>query len=234
MLFINIITVQVNNLYYFYYRSAENVNIVLKNDLNINLTYTTKLYSKYQLNVIEIFDEEVKPFIERMENRAKNDLNTPIKDQWIPTQELTFNSIIVIVLDIPQFVNFKSLNFEGLLLCEKKSKKFQTHLPKICLSVEDVTSEKYGIKISSILSGTDDAYLSMISASMHTPVKIIIPKGIYRTLDGLLQIDCFFTKAEVNSSELILVYDGNSQCLKDIILKVSRHEKEPKVDIFTK
>lgn len=229
-----IFTVQINNLYYFYYRSAGNINIVLKNDLNVNLTYTTKLYTKYQPNVIEIFDEEVKPFVERMEKLAKNDLNIPIKDQWIPTPDLTSNSIIVIVLDIPQFVNFKSLNFEGVLLYEKRNKKFQTHLPKFCLTIEDVTSEKYTIKISSVLSGTDDAYLSMISASMHTPVKMIIPKGIYRTLDGLLQIDCFFTKAEVISRELILVYDGNSQCLKDIILNVSRHEKEPTVYIFTK
>ncbi|GLV42235.1 hypothetical protein CBL_03821 [Carabus blaptoides fortunei] len=214
--------------------SAENINVVLNNDSDVNLTYTTKLYTKYKANVDEMFDPAVQTFVDRIENLTKNDPNIPVKGQWIPTQELTVDSIIVIVLDIPQFINFKSLNLQGMLLYEKDSKNCQIHLPDISLNVEDVTSEKYAIQMTSILSGTDDAYLSMISASLHTAVKVIIPTGTYRTLDGLLQIDCFFTRAEVNAREFVLVYDGTSRCLKDVLLRVSRHEKEPIVDMYTR
>lgn len=186
-----------------------------------------KIYTKYKTKICE--DQKVlrssknpdlKKILDNINDSKSKCVESPVEDELILSQEILNNSTVVIQLDIPEFIQCKQINVQGIVTYEKNTLKYQKTMPNLLLKVSDILSDQFTLKTGHVVKGQEEDFLSVLSTGKFTPVKLVLPEGIYRTLEGILQIDCFFTKIEIPSRELIVVFDGTSDILKYACVKL--------------
>lgn len=220
----------------FYFSSGDKINVILNWDLKEDLLYSIKMYTKYkpeacvELNVLKSKsnNSEFEKILENLSDEIQHSENA-VENELISSKTLLNNSTVVILIDIPTFFKSKEINIIGVLTYEKCNQKYQKSLPKICLKVSEIISNKFAVKINNIIRGNEEAFLSILSAGRTTPVKIVIPAGMYRTLEGILQIDCSFNKIEISSRDTVFIFNGNSEALTHCVIKITQGSSEVKI-----
>lgn len=144
----------------------------------------------------------------------------PKSGEWIEINELQRESMILMLMDLPSFIDTKEYTLTGMILFERLGERFQEPLKEIKFSVHDLNDNSYFVKPRDITQGVDQAFLSALATCSVTPIQIKIPEGIFRTLAGLLQLDCFFTKIDVVGNAEVLIFDGATQNLEGTMVKI--------------
>lgn len=200
-------------IFFLIFRSGSNPQILLKCDNIPDLTYTTKIYTREEEEITE----------EKMETDSIDPPNG-----WTESNQLKNQSMILIMMTPPDMIDTE-YKFTGIILYEKNS-IFQTSLPEITFSVAKLNNNEYSIKHNDVINGDLNSFLCLLCCNVSSTVQIKLPEGLYRSLAGLIELDCYFTRIEVVSMGRFYFYDGNCEELKNCLVKLKGEE----VDLFTR
>lgn len=220
----------------FNFSSADKINVILNWNIKDDLLYSITTYTKYKQEACDELDalksknnsSEFEKILEELTDQLELS-GDAVENELIISETLLNNSILLILIDIPEFFESKEINIIGILTYEKCNQKYQKTLPKICLKISEIISNKFAVKTTNIINGNEEAFLSILSAGKITPVKIVIPEGMYRSLEGILQIDCSFSKIEISSKDPVIIFDGNSEGLIHCMIKIAQGSNDVKI-----
>lgn len=198
-------------IFFLCFSRSKNINVLIKCEGLDPLTYSTKIFAKPMAQVES--DEDL------FENSPDQIEIQNEESDWTEKNDLDGECVLVIIIEVPNFFETKQYTLKGTILFQRYEIKYQEQIPEISLSVEEYNENKFTIKPRELINGDSPSYLTILACSVDNIAKIKIPEDMFRTLEVLLQLDCQFTKIQLEGCK-IFVFDGVSQNLERSLVKI--------------